>query len=102
MFISVDKFYSEQIRLGRRIVSEGLTRSDNFAHNFEPTPATAASWDVSDDKRTITFHIRKDAAWSNGEPLTAHDFVFSWRRSMMPDLAGDYMNTATTPAWTKA
>ncbi|HEX2837276.1 MAG TPA: peptide ABC transporter substrate-binding protein [Phycisphaerales bacterium] len=74
-----------------RIVSEGLTRSDNFAHNFEPTPATAASWDFSADKRTITFHIRKDAAWSNGEPLTAHDFVFSWRRSMMPDLAGDYM-----------
>lgn len=74
-----------------RIVSEGLTRSDNLAHNFEPTPATAASWDFSDDKRTITFHIRKDAAWSNGEPLTAHDFVFSWRRSMLPDLAGDYM-----------
>jgi hypothetical protein len=49
-----------------RIVSEGLTRSNNLAHNFEPTPATAASWDVSDDKRTITFHIRKDAAWSNG------------------------------------
>lgn len=74
-----------------RIVSEGLTRSDNLAHNFEPTPATAASWDVSEDKRTITFHIRKDAAWSNGEPLTAHDFVFSCAAPTTPDLWGDYM-----------
>lgn len=74
-----------------RIVSEGLTRSDNFAHNFEPTPAAAESWEWSPDKRTVTFHIRADARWSNGEPVTAQDFVFSWRRSMLPDLAGDYM-----------
>ncbi|MFO0831346.1 MAG: peptide ABC transporter substrate-binding protein [Phycisphaerales bacterium] len=74
-----------------RIVSEGLTRSDNLAFNFAPTPAAAERWEFSDDRRTITFHLRADARWSNGRPVTAQDFVFSWRRSMLPDLAGDYM-----------
>ncbi len=78
-----------------RIISEGLTRADIFTDSFDIEPASAESWDVSADKRTYTFHIRKDAKWTNGAPVRASDFVFSWRRSMLPDLAGDYIKLYT-------
>lgn len=45
----------------------------------KPIPAIAESFDVSEDGKTYTFHLR-DAKWSNGEPVTANDFVFAWRR----------------------
>ncbi len=73
-----------------RMIYEGLTRNDAFSPGFEPIPATAESWEVSEDQREYTFRIREGAKWSNGEPVTAHDFVFSWRRAMLPDLAADY------------
>ncbi len=53
-------------------------------------PATAERWDVSDDALTYTFHIREDARWSNGDPVTAHDYLYAWRRALMPDFAADY------------
>ncbi len=74
-----------------RIIGEGLTRSDIFTDNFEIEPAAAERWDVSEDRRTYTFHIRKDAKWSNGDDVRAGDWIYSWRRNMMPDLAGDYI-----------
>jgi len=74
-----------------RIIGEGLTRSDIFTDNFELEPAAAERWEVSEDRRTYTFHIRKDAKWSNGDDVRASDWIYSWRRSMMPDLAGDYI-----------
>lgn len=61
----------------------------NFA-TYEPEPATAESWELSDDGLVYTFHLRPDAKWSNGDPVTADDFVFAWRRVMLPDLAADY------------
>ena len=66
---------------------EGLTRLD--ADN-RPQPAIATSWDVSDDMTEYTFHLREDAKWSNGDPLTAHDFEFAWKRAVDPDMAADY------------
>ena len=45
----------------------------------KPIPAIAESFDVSTDGKTYTFHLR-DAKWANGEPVTADDFVFAWRR----------------------
>ena len=42
--------------------------------------AIAESYDVSDDRLTYTFHLREDANWSNGDPVTAHDFVYAWQR----------------------
>lgn len=45
---------------------------------------------ISEDKLTYTFTIRADAKWSDGHPVTAHDFYYSWRRSILPDTAGDY------------
>ncbi|MCA9303082.1 MAG: peptide ABC transporter substrate-binding protein [Phycisphaerales bacterium] len=73
-----------------RILYEGLVRNDVLSADFAIEPAAAESWSVSDDKLTYTFHIRKDARWSNGKPVTAEDFRYSWRRAMLPDLVSDY------------
>ncbi|MEM0915127.1 MAG: peptide ABC transporter substrate-binding protein [Planctomycetota bacterium] len=53
-------------------------------------PGVAESWDTSDDRLTYTFTLREDAKWSDGSPLTAPDFVYAWRRAMMPDHAAQY------------
>lgn len=60
---------------------EGLTRSNQ---NGEVLPGTAEKWDVSSDGTKYTFHLRKDAKWSNGDPVTAADFEFSWKRVLDP------------------
>jgi oligopeptide transport system substrate-binding protein len=54
-----------------------------------PVPAAAERWEVSEDGKTYTFHLRP-AVWSNGDPLTAADFVFSWRRVLDPKTATSY------------
>jgi oligopeptide transport system substrate-binding protein len=69
-------------------VFEGLTRLD--ANTLEPLPGVAERWDVSDDKKTYTFHLRRDAKWSNGEPVTARDFMYSLRRFLDPQTAAEY------------
>lgn len=61
-----------------RAVYDGLTDTD--AKTLEPLPAIAARWTASEDFKTWTFHLRKDAKWSNGESVTAKDFVRSWQR----------------------
>jgi oligopeptide transport system substrate-binding protein len=53
-------------------------------------PSLAESWDVSEDGKTVTFHLRSDGKWTNGDPVTASDFVYSWKRTLSPDLAADY------------
>lgn len=53
-------------------------------------PAVAESWAISEDGLTYTFTLRDDARWSNGDPVTAHDFIYAWRRGMTPDLGADY------------
>lgn len=52
-------------------------------------PGMAESWDVSDDGKTVTFHLR-ESNWSDGSPLTANDFVYSWKRGMDPATASEY------------
>ena len=61
-----------------RAVYEGLTELD--AKTLKEKPAAAESWTASDDFRTWTFRLRADARWSNGKPVTAQDFVRSWKR----------------------
>ncbi|MGM8215748.1 peptide ABC transporter substrate-binding protein [Bacillaceae bacterium W0354] len=61
---------------------EGLTRLDE---NHVPQPAIAEDWTISDDGTVYTFVIREDANWSNGDPVTADDFVFAWRRLLDPN-----------------
>lgn len=53
-------------------------------------PACAESYEVSEDGKTYTFHIREDANWSNGDPVTANDFVFGWQRAVDPATASEY------------
>src|SRR5690606_6314917 len=60
---------------------EGLTRIDAQGN---PHPAVAEKWEVSKDGKEITFHLRKDAKWSNGDPVTAHDFEYAWKRVLDP------------------
>ena len=67
---------------------EGLTAVD--PETLEAIPAAARDWEVSDDGRTYTFYLREDGRWSNGDRVTAHDFVFSFRRILSPNLAAPY------------
>ena len=67
---------------------EGLTQYD--PQTSKPTPAVAERWEVSSDNLTWTFHLRSGAKWSNGAPVTAHDFVFAYRRILNPALAAEY------------
>ncbi len=54
-----------------------------------PQPAAAESVSVSEDGKTYTFHLRK-SYWSNGDPVTAHDFIYAWKRVLNPTFPGDY------------
>src|SRR5215211_1257774 len=58
--------------------------------DLEPVPSLAESWDVSKDGKTVTFHLRDDGRWTNGDPVTAEDFEYSWKRTVSPELAADY------------
>lgn len=66
---------------------EGLTAFDAAAR---PQPGVAESWSISADKRLYIFHLRHNARWSNGDPVTAGDFAASWRRALAPETASDY------------
>jgi ABC-type oligopeptide transport system substrate-binding subunit len=57
----------------------------------KPAPALAERWDVSPDGRLWTFHLR-EAKWSNGDPVTARDFVYAWRRVVDPKTASGYVH----------
>ncbi|GAB4073195.1 dipeptide ABC transporter substrate-binding protein DppE [Barrientosiimonas marina] len=61
---------------------EGLTR---LGQDDTPQPGMAEDWDVSDDGKTYTFHLRDDANWSNGDPVTAGDFAYAWRKLLDPE-----------------
>jgi oligopeptide transport system substrate-binding protein len=67
---------------------EGLTATDE--RTSAPVPAAAERWEVSPDGRTWTFHLRPNLRWSDGQPLTAHDFIYSLRRVLSPSLASEY------------
>ncbi|PEK32348.1 peptide ABC transporter substrate-binding protein [Bacillus pseudomycoides] len=68
-------------------IFEGLYVLDN---QDKPVPGVAKSFEKSEDGKRYTFHLRKDAKWSNGESVTAHDFTFSWKRTLSPETASQY------------
>jgi len=77
--------------LESRIVNalfEGLVESSPL--DLEPQPAVAERWEVSEDGKVWTFHLRASALWSNGDPVRAQDFVFSYQRILSPGLASEY------------
>lgn len=70
---------------------EGLIKwVDDGNGNAMLAPGMAESWDVSDDGTVYTFHLREGALWSDGEPVTAHDFEYAWKRVVDPATAADY------------
>lgn len=71
-----------------RAIFEGLVMKD--PRTLEPVPGVAESWELSPDGHVYTFRIREGARWTNGDPLTAHDFEFSWERFLHPRTAAEY------------
>ncbi len=69
-----------------RSLFEGLY---NAGPDGNPVPGVAESYDVNEDNTVYTFHLR-DAKWSNGDPVTAEDFVYAWQRAVDPETASNY------------
>ncbi|SMC89601.1 peptide ABC transporter substrate-binding protein [Sporomusa malonica] len=67
-------------------IFEGLTRLDA---KDQPVPGVAEKWDISPDGLKYVFHLRANAKWSNGQPVTAQDFAFAWKRALSPEAASE-------------
>src|SRR5258708_32793916 len=67
---------------------EGLVTQDPTT--LAPRPGVAERWETSSDGLVYTFHLRPNAKWSNGAPVIADDFIFSFRRILSPDLGSEY------------
>jgi oligopeptide transport system substrate-binding protein len=66
---------------------EGLVIFDQDA---KVRPGVAMNWEVSPDGLCYTFRLRSDACWSNGEPVTSADFIYAWRRALLPETGSEY------------
>ena len=55
----------------------------------DPLPGMAKSWEISPDGKEYNFYLR-DAVWSNGDPVTSYDFVYAWKRMLLPSLGSKY------------
>lgn len=67
---------------------EGLVRYD--PKTMKPAPGVAERWEISEDGTRYTFHLRENARWTDGSRVTAHDFTYSFRRLLTPELGGEY------------
>jgi len=67
---------------------EGLVDAD--PETLDPIPGAAESWTMSEDGTQYIFRLQPNGRWSNGDPVTAQDFVYSWRRILTPGLASEY------------
>lgn len=61
-----------------------------FDERYEPVPSLAQSWSISEDGKTYIFKIREKVFWTDGKPLRAADFLYSWKRILKPETAGSY------------
>lgn len=68
-------------------IMAGLTKYNN---ELQSVPSIAKSWEISEDSKTYTFYLDENAKWSDGKPVLADDFVFSWQRILDPKTAGPY------------
>jgi oligopeptide transport system substrate-binding protein len=68
-------------------IMDPLVRLDE---DLNPVPAAAESFETSKDGLTVTFKLRDDLKWTNGDPVTAQDFIYSWKRTVSPELGADY------------
>ena len=67
-----------------RQLNDGLVKLDEDSN---AVPNLAESWDLADDGKRVVFHLRADGRWTNGDPLTAEDFEWSWKRVLAPETA---------------
>jgi len=71
-----------------RALFEGLTVKNPYT--LESEPGVAQSWEVSADGLIVTFHLNPEARWSNGDLMTAQDYVWSWQRALSPAMGNQY------------
>jgi ABC-type oligopeptide transport system substrate-binding subunit len=74
-------------RIGEALF-EGLTVKD--PRTLQPQPGVAERWEGSEGGLTYTFHLRRDSIWTDGRPVTAHDFVYAWTRVLKPETASQF------------
>lgn len=98
---SLDPHRSRSMEAGdvQRDVGEGLT---GYSAAGVLEPRAAERWEISEDGRTYTFRLRSEARWSNGEPVTAGDFVYSFRRLVDPATAAFYSQSVIDVANARA
>lgn len=91
---SIDPALTTELISGSVIqhVFEGLT---NLGPNVTVEPGVAERWDVSEDGLQCDFYLREDSLWSDGLPVTAHDFVYSWTRVLTPETGAYYYSIMT-------
>lgn len=85
--LDVNRTYDAIAGLMLLQMHEGLTRHDD---ELAVQPALARSWDFNPDFTEVTYHLRPDAKWSDGSPIVARDFAYSWRRLLDPKTAAEY------------
>ncbi len=88
-FTSVDPQVVEDVS-GSDVIRDLFEGLYNQDADGNLVPGVALSHDVSADKKTYTFHLRPEAKWSNGDPVTAQDFVYAWQRLVDPELGSPY------------
>ena len=71
-----------------RAIFEGLAVKNPYT--LEPEPGVAKSWTISDDGLTVTFYLNENARWSNGDAMSAHDYVWTWQRALDPAMGNQY------------
>ena len=71
--------------VSNRVVNDLFEGLVEYNQKSEIIPTGAERWDVSQDELTYTFYLRKNAIWTNGDPVTAKDYVYSYRRAVTPD-----------------
>jgi len=62
-----------------------ISLTDLNPETYESVPEFSTHWDLSDDGKTYTFHLRKDVQWTDGKPVTAHDLVWAIKRNVLPE-----------------
>lgn len=72
-----------------RVLQEGLVRLDTEGKVTKGS-GMAKDWKISEDGLVYTFYLKDDVKWSNGDPVTAHDFEYAWKRVLNPETASDY------------
>ncbi len=73
-----------------RMMPEGAPDPETGLQPMSPQPAMAESYEVSPDNRRYTFHLRRSARWTDGTPVSSHDFAFSWQRMLHPEVLCQY------------